>query len=280
MQKVSPVKNNLEMVSGSPSVIPYPTYPAQPVSGQEWQSVAPASAVLISAATMNPSKTLSTWDIGLCDCGVCWQRMFVLCCPIIALASARSTLDGSPICFNLFCVHPLVTIWLIHSAYGIPCTTMDIIELWCFGNCYINRVFQTVMKHGNPNPNFRGVSKNTAPLNDPCCPTCTLPTCCASFWCPCCYSAYKLKQHIDMPMCLGLLFTCPWTAQNILRYQYGVQGSDTGDECILGCFSIMCYPCAFLLYPVISSTKGLLVIQSCEKQGTITKRYLSTMPKM
>lgn len=166
--------------------------------------------------------TLSDWDISCYDCGNP-ERCYTCFCPSCALAQARTNVDGSDFCFNFFCLFPPVTLWLIHSAYGIPCTANHILEIMCFGNCYINRVYQTTANRGNPNANFRGKHKNTVPLNDPCCPTCACSSCLFAAACPCCFFWYKLYEHMNMPCCIACC-TCPWTAQNLLRYQYGIGG--------------------------------------------------------
>ena len=174
-----------------------------------------------SNITNSPQITLTDWDVDLFDCSE--DRLFTWCCANPALAMSRSYIDGSECCFNICCIPPPVTICLIHSAYGIPFTKEHAFQACCCTNCYINRVYQTAKRRGNPNPQFRGKGKNTQKLNHPDCPTCVVSYCCLSAWCPFCYSWYKLRQHLNMPVCIGCC-TCPWTAGNLLRYQYGIEG--------------------------------------------------------
>eukprot|EP01036_Dinobryon_divergens_P039858 gene39858-52608_t len=87
-----------------------------------------------------------------------------------------------------------------------------------------------------------------------------------------------------MPCCIACCI-CPWTAQNLLRYQYGIGGvSDCWEECFPGCLAWMFMPQSLIFMPIIVGTKGLLVVQSCETQlkkelgetGMPSKRYMST----
>ncbi|RYG97458.1 hypothetical protein EON65_52850 [archaeon] len=295
MNKVSPTKEERDEKQKMVGVVPFELSPA------------------FRAPITTSALTLTDWDIGLFEFGNP-HRCFTCCCPGLALAQARTNMDGSDLCFNICCLFPPVTLWLIHSAYGVPCTYEHILQICCFSNCYINRVYQTTVNRGNPNKNFRGREKNTAKLNHAACPDCVCSSCFLACAFPCCYSCYKLQEHLNMP-CWITCFVFPWTAQNLLRYQYGVAGdyplfvflniecfiflvvhrarlllfdlftgSDCWDECFPGFMWWAFFGGSLIFLPIVSGTKGLLVVQSCEKQmakqqsagGIPTKRYLST----
>jgi hypothetical protein len=189
-----------------------------------------------------------------------------------ALASAKSSIDGSSCCFNLFCVHPMTSVWLIQTAYGIEFSCAEsLFKHCCCSTCYINQVYQTALNKGIPNQT-KGRPFNRIPLKQNC-PKCTCEVCYA-LCCPSCYLAEQLDKHIGMPYCMGLCCVFPWTAMNIIRYQYRIAGDDFWEDCFPGMCCITWIPMSVPVMAIITATKGVLTLQQISTEP-ITGRYLA-----
>ena len=122
-----------------------------------------------------------------------------------AIARARSLVDESNCLFNFFFVNPMVTSWLIKSAYGIPPDACDgwRCQIIC-GRCLANQIYQTALKNEHPigtpdvGPAF---NKQPIPSQWP-----ALSYLCCAFLCPCFVTCNALRKYIKMPC--GLAFCC------------------------------------------------------------------------
>ncbi len=132
---------------------------------------------------------------------------FITAC---AFASSRTNLDGSSFAFNLFCVKPLVTTWLVKSAYGLEQDIVgDCLKLYCcFSCCLANQIYQTTLKRKNPTHDG-GVLHNTQPLPTTWCPP-TWGYLCGALLCGNCVMASSLQEHVGMPWCFGCLCAGPF----------------------------------------------------------------------
>ncbi len=128
------------------------------------------------------------------------------------MAQARTNLDGSNCCFNLLCVNPFVITWLVKSAYGMKQSFKgDCLRFCCLTRCYVNQIYQTTLRRGNPTSDG-GAQYNLNPLSKDCCPP-TCGYCCFSFWCPSCFMATALQKNIDMPYWLACCCVSPIAGQ-------------------------------------------------------------------
>ncbi len=119
-----------------------------------------------------------------------------------AIADSRSNLDHSSCYFNLFCINPLVAVWLIRSAYGMKQDLMeDLLYLCCLPRCYVNQIYQTTIRRKVPTTDG-GREYNRQQLPNGCCkPTCRSwsYTCC----CPQLVMADAINKAMDMPWFMG-----------------------------------------------------------------------------
>lgn len=186
------------------------------------------------------------------------------CCPFIALAQARSHLDGSSCCFNCCAMNPAVTRWLIRSAYGIPGSAFeDCYTTYFCPCCSINQMLQTTKSYGNPTPDG-GAAKNLGQFTTQT-GNCSCGTCCYSFFCCPCAIATTLNTAMDMPFCFALCcVNCNFCmARNLVRYQLRIAGDDCCDDfcwptalatlsyCLMGC--PCCLPCSAAIFPYFMS---------------------------
>lgn len=204
------------------------------------------------------------FEIGLFSMGTCCSCLYACLCPTCAFAEARSALDGSPCCFNILSVPGIITTWLVHSAYETPYTSCSIFfTTFCCCPCQANRVYQTAKKRGKPEADVgRQFNTHTGV------PLCGCPkdsrVCAYAFLCPRCFVADFMKIHLGMPIWMGLCCIYPWSAFNIMRYHYRVQGSDYCHDCFapnIGCCMppFTCFDwCAGL---ATGSTMGTLVVR-------------------
>jgi Cys-rich protein (TIGR01571 family) len=86
------------------------------------------------------------WEIGLCEIGdplLCLLSFIAAPC---AAAAARHYADQSSIIFNICCVNPIATRWLLRTAYDI---SGDAVDDMCIGTicfcCSINQVLKTIL---------------------------------------------------------------------------------------------------------------------------------------
>ena len=237
------------------------------------QKVIPQQQFSPPEVTSNYLDTPSDWAIGLCDIGDCGSCCYVCCCPGMALSSALGNVDGGPFCFNLFCVSPCIKLWLIHNAYNIPFDWFEFCwKLYFCGNCYINQVYQTTTRRGYASM-FRGKPHNQKNVTK-CCPRCQCGEQLAACCCPCCYMSYQMKKHLSMPYCMSLCCGLyPWTAQHLLRYQYGYQGDEVCEECCAPALAIMFFPMSYPIVGIITATKTIQYVQAAQYEK-ITGRYL------
>lgn len=181
-----------------------------------------------------------------------------------AAAQARSQMDGSSCCFNMCAMNPVVTRWLIRSAYGIPGSVWeDCLFTMCCPCCAINQMYQTTAAYGNPTPDG-GAVKNTGQFMTQT-GNCTCGTCCYSFFCCPCAIATTLDMAMGMPFwfalcCVGTNFCA---ARNLVRYQLRIAGDDMCDDycwptclaalsyCLMAC--PCCLPCSASIFPYFMS---------------------------
>lgn len=161
-----------------------------------------------------------------------------LCMPC-ALGNAREKLDGSPCIFTCCLINPIISRWLVRSAYQIPGSSCDdcIYGLFC-PCCVTNQVYQTTKRYRNPS-NDGGKQFNTkrfefAPNTEPCCSNCLY-----TFFCYSCSIGSSLNRAMGMPFCLGCCCVNVCTARNLMRYQYRIYGDDVCDDCYVP-FGIVC----------------------------------------
>lgn len=101
---------------------------------------------------------MRAWRSGLCDCfNDCGTCMFGLCCPVCAIASARSSYDRSNFLFNCLCMHPAVSRNIVRQGLNIKGDCLDdlMTTLWCM-HCAATQLLreveskpQTVIVAGN-----------------------------------------------------------------------------------------------------------------------------------
>ncbi len=121
----------------------------------------------------------------------------------LAMAQARSNMDGSSWLFNLFCINPCVGVWLIKSAYGIDQNCWeDCLSFCLLTRCYINQIYQTTLRRGNPTSDG-GSQRNNQPFPPNCCPP-SCGYCCYGACCPQCMAAQSLNKNINFPCWMGL----------------------------------------------------------------------------
>ena len=171
---------------------------------------------------MNPDFVVPIFGVGNTkDC------MFSWCCCPFALAQSRTTLDGSPFCFNVFCLNPVAARWTIRTAYGLRGEALDdTVKSVFFPCCSVNQLYQTTQSYGNPakfggrlynQELFRGdVTKKD------CCYNCLFATFCT----PCAVGSV-MDTTMGMPWMMACCCVNPFLARNLMRYHWRMKGDDT-----------------------------------------------------
>ncbi len=119
---------------------------------------------------------------------------------------------------------PLVSIWLLHSAYGIQHDpNHDCCNFLCCSCCLANQVYQTSLNRKNPSIDGGKQFNIVQPAPVPCCYLCT--TICCGPW----VIADTLKKYIGMPYWLGLCCVHGTAANSILSFHYRLY--DNGSCC-------------------------------------------------
>lgn len=174
------------------------------------------------------TKPTGKFEINLLACGNVNDAFYACLCPWCAFASSRTILDNSPFCFNLLCIPGIISTWLAMSSYDIPVDSCSLCwNYYCCFPCEANRVYQTVKKRGNPNIDLS--SSHSIPGHHYCFYPRSmddLQVCLYSILCSRCFTGDMMKIHLDMPLWLGVCCVYPWSAYNIFRYHYRIQGND------------------------------------------------------
>ena len=167
------------------------------------------------------------FDILCCFCSYC--------CTGCAAAQARTQMDGSSCCFNYCAMNPIVTRWLIRSAYGIPGSEFeDCYMTMCCPCCTINQMYQTTAAYGNPTPDGGAVKNQGYFVTQT--GNCSARAFLCSCFCFPCAIASTLQMSMGMPFwfgccCVGNNFC---VARNLVRYQFRIAGDDfCSDYCFL-----------------------------------------------
>mmetsp|Transcript_26199 Transcript_26199/g.38814 ORF Transcript_26199/g.38814 Transcript_26199/m.38814 type:complete len:283 (+) Transcript_26199:38-886(+) len=184
---------------------------------------------------MSSIRDHDNFVISLTETGGYADCVFSYCCPVIAVAQARTNLDGSSRCFNVCCLGHVPSRWLIRTAYGIPGDARDDCMLACLCPCCsANQLLQTTRHYGNP-PGAGTVFNSNAfqnPLGVCDCKECINATCCT----PCTIGDVALTG-LGMPWEMACCCLTPCSLRNLIRYQYRIKGNDLMDE--------LCAPCAY-----------------------------------
>ena len=211
-------------------------------------------------------------------------------------AYARNQLDDSSLLATLFCTCLPLNRFLIRSAYHIDGSAFEdvIVSLFCFP-CAVNQVLQTAIIRRNPARDHAGMLKNSGkwyvPLDrvrqfsrsDRESVDCNLFY---SLFMPCCAVGTALENAMDMPLWFGTLCVFwPWTARNILRYQYRIAGDDSVEDCLAPTIGLgICTLCAHFSNPCITLVlyvypAGLMPAQllaEVDIRGKASSAYLSS----
>jgi hypothetical protein len=180
-------------------------------------------------------------------------------------------------CTNLFIFQLILHRWLIRSAYSIPgdtcadCYTsvfcpcceftrpliIDVSKITCFifvvrvSLGVANQAYQTAKERGAPVDNggrYTNVNQFVTPLPPP---TATVQNYMYSCCCMPCAVGDIMERSVSMPWYLGCCCVNVWTARNLMRYQYRIQGNDVLEELAAPCGAHFvtnivqqCVPCA------------------------------------
>lgn len=183
------------------------------------------------------------WLVGLCECGDCGNCCYSYCCLPFVFGEVKSMVDGSDYFFNSHYsgigFNPMVTRWLVRSAYGIEGSSCEdcLVTYFCCP-CAANQLYQTVDRLGHPTTEGGRYFNIEADIQ----PECTCVECCYVCACPCCMVGDSLKTALEMPWCMGCCCVSPCAASQLLRYQYRIKGSDIKADLILPSVYASC-PC-------------------------------------
>lgn len=132
--------------------------------------------------------------------------------------------------FNFCCLNIVPSRWLMRSAYNIPGDEMnDCILAAACPCCVVNQMIQTSLKYGNPTLT-RGHFFNTNPWANnrgcECVSASNTNLLCYSLCCLPCSVGSTLEVALGMPFVIGCCCVNPFTARNLIRYQYRIKGDD------------------------------------------------------
>lgn len=137
----------------------------------------------------------------------------------------------------------------MRSSYGIDGDVMnDIFVSVCCFPCSANQIYQTSKTYGNPTSNG-GKRFNTGSFNlnwgnrtiD----------CCCIYCCPLCSNAESLNRSLGMPYILGFCCIHPYSAQNLIRYQHRIRGSDITDELFCSTIVLLVFAGSAIFWPLL-----------------------------
>jgi hypothetical protein len=216
--------------------------PAQPAAFMSPTPSAPYTPVPI-ATTSQPRG--NGFAIGLFDVGDLSSCALSYCCPKVAIASSRQTLDGSDLCFNFICLNPISYRWMVRSAYGIgdPSSWGEDCMYGTFCSCCVaNQLYQTTKLLGNPSPLDSGPGYNINTFNN----TFTsgpgvFMRFLGAFCCTPCMMGQVMENSIGMPFWLGCLCVHPFMGRNVMRYHYRIRpytSGDATDDLLIPCCAV------------------------------------------
>lgn len=199
----------------------------------------------------------TNWEIPLFTIGDYKICLFSYLMAPCAMAYARSQLDDSNIVFNLSCTCLPLNRWLIRTAYGINGDTMeDVATSVCCFPCTVNQMLHTTIARGNPTSDggmLQNFEKWEVPLNK----VHTKGTyynganILYSLFCFPCAVGTAMENSVGTPFWFGMCcITLPWTARNIMRYQYRIDGDDFVEDCA---FPTSCCLLSFIYYQLCPS---------------------------
>ena len=228
------------------------------------------------------------WEIPLFTMGDPKVCLFSFLCPCCAAAHARSRMDDSNLVFNVSCLCLPLTRWLIRTAYNINGDPMEdaATSICCFP-CAVNQILHTTMARGNPNPTEAGMLQNYEKWEVPYTKMVGSfsTNVCYALICPPCAVGTAMENSLGTPFWFGCLFGMfPWTARNVLRYQYRIDGDDFVEDCafptslcLMSLIAVQLCPYALICivpYPV--AVMGSQLLAEAEVRGpTIEPIYLA-----
>lgn len=167
-------------------------------------------------------------------------------------------MDQSSCCFNLVCMNPVTSGWLIRSAYGIPhAQGSDCFNTLLCPSCVANQAYQTTQKRGNPS--IDGGRKFNKTQIDPFgSPPCYF---CYACFCTRCMIASALNKYVNMNWWDGFCCVNSYAAVNILQYHYRIVDFPVCPAyCCYFSFCNICYLASIIYY--------------VDKVGKTSDRYL------
>jgi Cys-rich protein (TIGR01571 family) len=198
----------------------------------------------------NPYRERKSFPVQLIEIGpdplVCIYSCF---CPSCALASARSTMDGSSCCFNWCCISPIVNRVIMKQAYSIEYNVNpDCMAACCCWPCAANQQLQSAKMLG-PIPGFQASDRIKSTHTS----VFSFGTACYTICCLQCAMASALQNAMGIDGCIAYCCVSSCAATNIIRYHNNVAAaSDVLDDCIIPtcyrgccCFCPCCFPCMF-----------------------------------
>lgn len=197
---------------------------------------------------------LTQWEVDLCGCGDCNGCMYSWCCHSCAVAQAKSNLDGSYCCFNCCAYNSISLAAILRSSYGMEqnccCDCMTAFFCPC---CLVNQLYQTSIKYG-PGGAIKGRHTNLTKNES----SCGFGNCCMSCLCPICCLPSKIQASTGIPWCASCCCMTPLGQSQLLRYQYGIEGSDEVWECWVPCAAQTMFTIVLSIFG-LSAYAGLLL---------------------
>lgn len=191
--------------------------------------------------------------------------MYSYCCICCAIGQAKTYLDGSYCPFNCANYNDVSLSAILRSSYGMPQNCFCDCVTGCFCPCcFVNQLYQTAMKRG-PGGASKGRHYNSTP-NDS---SCTAANYCQSFFCPCCCLPSRIQASTGISWCGSCCCMSELGQSQLLRYQYGIVGSDEVWECWVPCAAHTIFAIALSFFGLSAYAGLLLVPYTAHFQGRV-----------
>jgi len=181
------------------------------------------------------------------------------------MGQAKTYLDGSYCPFNCANHSNISVAAILRSSYGMKqdCCCDFWVGVFC-PCCFVNQLYQTAMKRGSGGAT-KGRHNNTNPNET----ECTAGNCCQSFFCPCCCLPSKIQASTGISWCASCCCMSPLGQSQLLRYQYGVDGSDECWECWVPCSARTIFAIALTFVGLSEYSVVLLTPYTAYFQGRV-----------